>query len=76
MDPLLRASSVGGDCLKLSRQQILTREWADADELAGWQAECARQVDMAVATAQRDPAVDATQERWHALSTELLNAIE
>ena len=36
MDPALRASSVGGDCVKLARQTILTHEWATASELDAW----------------------------------------
>ena len=69
MDPSLRASSVGGDCLKLSRQQILARGWADQEQLSEWQAEASAQVDQAVATAQRDPAPTAVGEEWQALST-------
>lgn len=72
MDPLLRASSVGGDCLKLSRQQILSLEWADPEELADWQAEFTRQIDEAVAVAQRDPAASPAGEKWRALSTDRL----
>lgn len=72
MDPLLRASSVGGDCLKLSRQQIVSREWATADELAAWQADAGKQVDQAVALAQRDPSPDVAQEQWSAISTDRL----
>ena len=69
MDPQLRASAVGGDCLKLARQQILVREWAASDELDGWRAQAASQVDHAVATAQRDPLPDPAREDWNALST-------
>ena len=70
MDPLLRASSVGGDCLKLSRQQILARGWSRQEQLDEWHAAASAQVDQVVATAQRDPLPTAVGEEWRALSTQ------
>ena len=69
MDPALRASAVGGDCVKLARQQILTREWATAADLDAWRAKAAAQVDAAVAAAQAEAAPDSAKEDWNALST-------
>jgi TPP-dependent pyruvate/acetoin dehydrogenase alpha subunit len=69
MDPKLRASSVGGDCLKLAREQILKLEWAEANELDSWRAQAVTQVDQAVAAAQRDPRPDPSRETWRALSS-------
>ena len=73
VDPALRASAVGGDCLKLARQQILTRGWAQAADLEAWRAKCVSQVDAAVATAQSDAPPDPEREDWSALSTRRLN---
>ena len=73
VDPALRASAVGGDCLKLARQQILARDWAQATDLDAWRAKCISQVDAAVATAQSDAPPDPQREDWTALSTRHLN---
>ncbi len=75
VDPQLRASAVGGDCLNLARQILLSREWATAAEIDGWRAQAASQMDVAIATAQRDQPVNAAQEDWSALSNrDLLDA--
>ncbi len=75
VDPSLRASSLGGDCLKLARQQILTCGWAQAADLDAWRAKCGSQVDAAVATAQADAPPDPQREDWSALSTRSLNSV-
>ncbi len=69
MDPTLRASALGGDCVKLARQQILTRGWATAPDLDAWRAKASAQVEIAVSTAQSDAAPDPAKEDWSALST-------
>ncbi len=75
MDPALRASAVGGDCLKLARQQILTRGWAQEADLDAWRVKCLSQVDAAVATAQSDAPPDLARVHWTALSTTDLNSV-
>ena len=72
IDPQLRASALGGDCLRLARQQILTRGWATVEELDAWRAEAAGQIDQALAQAQSEPAPSAAREEWSALSTRRL----
>ncbi len=69
MDPALRASAVGGDCVKLARQQILTRGWARTDDLDAWRAKAVAQVDAAVATAQSEAPPDPAREDWCPFST-------
>ncbi len=69
MDPALRASAIGGDCVKLARQQIITRGWATAADLDAWRAKASAQVEAAVATAQSEAAPDPAKEDWNALST-------
>lgn len=69
MDPGLRASAVGGDCLKLARQQILTRGWAGSDDLDAWRAKAVAQIDAAVATAQSEAPPDPAREDWCPFST-------
>ena len=72
MDPALRASAVGGDCVKLARQTILTREWARPEELDAWRAKCATEVDAAFATAASDAPPDVARADWSPLSTRRL----
>ena len=69
MDPALRASSIGGDCVKLARQQIIARGWATAADLDSWRAKAFAQVEAAVSTAQSEAAPDPAKEDWNALST-------
>ena len=69
MDPKLRASAVGGDCVKLARHQILTRGWATAADLDAWRAKAALEVEAAVNAAQADAPPDPAREQWTALST-------
>ena len=72
MDPALRASAFGGDCVKLSRQTILTHEWSTAAELDAWKGKCASEVDAAFATAVSDAPPDAARADWAPLSTRRL----
>jgi pyruvate dehydrogenase E1 component alpha subunit/2-oxoisovalerate dehydrogenase E1 component alpha subunit len=76
VDPTLRASAVGGDCLKLARQLIVSRGWAEAGDLDAWRAKCVAQVDAAVATAQSDAPPDPKREDWTALSTRHFNRLD
>ena len=68
VDPQLRASAVGGDCLKLARQTLIARGWADAAEIDEWRTQALGQMDVAIATAQRDQPVNPAHESWSALS--------
>ena len=74
VDPALRTSAVGGDCVKLARQQILTRTWGTTDDLDAWRAKCVSQVDAAFAQASSEGAPDPAREDWSALSTRRLTA--
>ncbi len=72
MDPALRASAVGGDCVKLARQQIITHDWATVADLDAWRAHCVSQVDAAFATASSEAPPDPATTDWSALSTRRL----
>ncbi len=68
VDPKLKASAVGADCLRLAERTMLERGWAEAGELAALKREAQSQVEEAAAQAMRDPAPDAAVEKWSALS--------
>ena len=69
IDPQLKASLLGRDCLHVAEDFILKNHWADARELTDWRTERVHQVDESVATALREPTPDPAQEDWCALST-------
>ena len=72
VDPKLRQSSLGRDCLKVSEEFLLQQGWADPQTLELWRSEAAQKVEEAVATVQREPAPDPYTEDWRALSSQHL----
>ncbi len=73
VDPKLKASPVGRDCLKVAEEFLLRQKWADAASLKTMRDEIVREVEEAVAQAQREPAPDPFAEDWRAISTGHLN---
>jgi pyruvate dehydrogenase E1 component alpha subunit/2-oxoisovalerate dehydrogenase E1 component alpha subunit len=75
VDPKVKTSTVGRDCLKLAEQYVLERGWADPAVVEEWYAEAAAQVDTAVATVQREGGPDPYQENWCALAARHLSEV-
>jgi pyruvate dehydrogenase E1 component alpha subunit/2-oxoisovalerate dehydrogenase E1 component alpha subunit len=73
VDPKVKASTVGRDCLKVAGDFLLRQKWADAASLKTLRDEILHEVEEAVAQAQREPAPDPFVEEWRALSTGHLN---
>lgn len=69
IDPKLKQSPLGRDCLKVAEEQLLSRGWADRPTIEKWRAEIIQRVEEAVAIVQREPAPDPYTEDWAALST-------
>ena len=69
VDPKLKQSPIGRDCLKVAEEQLLQQCWADASAIEAWRSEAAQIVEETVATVQREPAPDPYQEDWGALSS-------
>jgi len=69
VDPKLRQSSLGADCLELAEQRILREQWATAKTLRDSQDEVQRQIEEAVATTLREPLPDPNTEDWCPLAT-------
>jgi pyruvate dehydrogenase E1 component alpha subunit/2-oxoisovalerate dehydrogenase E1 component alpha subunit len=69
VDPALRASPMGRDCLKVAECRLLEKNWADASMLAAWRLEAVRTVEDAVAKVQREPAPDPYRQDWCALAS-------
>jgi acetoin:2,6-dichlorophenolindophenol oxidoreductase subunit alpha len=72
VDPRLKASPVGRDCLKVAEQQLLAENWADAVTIESWRSEAAHQVEEAVGAVQREPVPDPYKENWCALASKHL----
>ncbi len=73
IDPRLKVSAVGQDCLKVAEAYLLQSGWADAQSLAAWRAEAAQKVEESVAKVQREPGPDPYKEDWCALSSKHLS---
>mgnify|MGYP003577234398 CR=1 FL=1 len=73
VDPKLKASPLGRDCLKVAEAQLLREGWADSASVAGWRAEAVRKIEEAVAQAQREPTPDPYKEDWCALASKHLS---
>jgi pyruvate dehydrogenase E1 component alpha subunit/2-oxoisovalerate dehydrogenase E1 component alpha subunit len=72
IDPKLKASAVGRDCLRVAEHDLQERRWADADTLTQWRAEVIQEVEEAVAKVQREPAPDPYAQNWCALASDHL----
>ena len=70
--PELKNSPLGRDCLKLAEDFLLQDKITDAAQLAGWRSEAVREIEEAVAQAQREPQPDPFAEEWTALSSKKL----
>ena len=71
--PQLKNSALGRDCLKVAEDFIVTKNLADAAQLAVWRSETIREIEEVVAPIQRESAPDPFTEAWHAISTPHLN---
>jgi pyruvate dehydrogenase E1 component alpha subunit/2-oxoisovalerate dehydrogenase E1 component alpha subunit len=73
VDPTLKQSPIGRDCLKLAEEYLLQQRWADASGLEAWRSEAVLKVEEAIARVQREPGPDPYKEAWYALSAKHLN---
>ena len=73
IDPKLKSSPLGNDCLKLAEEFLLQNKITDAAQIAVWRSEAIREIEEAVAQVQREPAPDPFTENWSAISSEHLS---
>jgi len=73
IDPQLKRSALGRDCLAVAQERLLREGWADANAIRALRLNAAREVDEAVATVQREPPPDPYTEDWCALSSRHLS---
>jgi TPP-dependent pyruvate/acetoin dehydrogenase alpha subunit len=65
----MRDTAEARDCLQVGMDQARSQGWADAEQLASWQAQAKREVDEALAQVSKEAAPDPFRENWRALST-------
>src|SRR5450432_1893500 len=73
VDPKLKNSPLGQDCLKAAEEFLLREKWTDASQLANLRNELVREIEVAVAKVQREPAPDPFAENWSAISSKHLS---
>lgn len=73
VDPKIRASSLGRDCLKVAEDFLLEHGWAEPRAIEAWREEAAQIVEQTVAQVQREPAPDPFKEDWCALASKHLS---
>lgn len=73
IDPALRESEVGRDCLAVAETALVANGWATEAEIADWRAEAKTEVNEAAGRVAREPAPDPAEEEWSAISSEGLN---
>lgn len=72
IDPKLKASPLGRDCLKVTEKFLLTEQWATPKELRHWREEAIQKVESAVAIVQREAGPDPYKEHWCPLASKHL----
>jgi pyruvate dehydrogenase E1 component alpha subunit/2-oxoisovalerate dehydrogenase E1 component alpha subunit len=69
IDPKLKKSMLGRDCLLVAREILIRHKWADHTQISVWHSEAVHEIEEAVAQVQREPAPDPFAEKWTAIST-------
>jgi acetoin:2,6-dichlorophenolindophenol oxidoreductase subunit alpha len=72
VDPVIKASRLGRDCLKLAESRLIESGVTDARGLGAWRDEAAQQVETVVAQVQREPGPNPYIEDWCALASKNL----
>lgn len=72
IDPKLKSSPMGRDCMVVAEKNILMSEWASAEQVQNWREDASREVEEAVNQVQREPAPDPFKEYWSALASKHL----
>ena len=73
VDPALRQSPVGRDCLVAAEERLRAERWASAEEIRAFHEDAHKQIDSAVATTAREPLPNPNEEEWCALASRHLS---
>jgi acetoin:2,6-dichlorophenolindophenol oxidoreductase subunit alpha len=72
VDPKLKASPIGRDCLKVTEEFLLTESWAAQSEIDQLKEEAKAQVEDTVQKVNSEPQPDPVNKVWEAISTHRL----
>jgi pyruvate dehydrogenase E1 component alpha subunit/2-oxoisovalerate dehydrogenase E1 component alpha subunit len=75
IDPKLKQSPLGRDCLKVAEETALREKRATRQELDEWRREAVRDVEDAVAQVQQEPTPDPYKVDWCALAAQHLSEV-
>ncbi|MEI6035840.1 MAG: thiamine pyrophosphate-dependent dehydrogenase E1 component subunit alpha [Verrucomicrobiae bacterium] len=70
VDPAMKASALGRDCLLLAEARIIAEKWSPADECAKWRQQAEEEVNATVDKVRREPAPDPEEDDWAAFSNQ------
>lgn len=71
----LKHASLGRDCVALAEQRILDEGWADREALDTMRRDAVEMVEKTVRRVLREPAPEARDEEWKAISTRRLSEL-
>lgn len=69
IDPRLKESKYGRDCIKVAEEFLLASGLATANQIEQWRSDAIRQVEEAVCQVEKEPLPDPNKEDWRAIST-------
>jgi pyruvate dehydrogenase E1 component alpha subunit/2-oxoisovalerate dehydrogenase E1 component alpha subunit len=73
IDPKMKNSPLGRDCLKVAEEFLLRQKWTTAPQIAALRQEIIHEIEVGVAQVQREPAPDPFTEEWRAIASEKLS---
>lgn len=74
IDPALRESRLGGDCVLLAEEEAIAKDWTTPEEIGKWREEILEEIEAVAARVRKEPTPDPAEEDWQALSDERLIA--
>lgn len=73
VDPKLKTSPLGRDCMKVAEEFLLRKKLVDAGRLSAMRSEIQHEIEEAVAQVQREPAPNPFAEDWRAIASQHLS---
>jgi len=73
VDPKLKASPLGRDCLKVAEEYLRQQGWASEQNVAVWRSEALSKIEEAVSMVQQEAGPDPYRENWCALASKHLS---
>ncbi len=73
VEPRLKSSPTGRDCLRVAEERLLKEGWADAAVMSAWRTEASQKIEEVVAKVQREAGPDPYREDWCALAAKHLS---